>query len=121
MSSQHIDRDLVEVREVIVEHLEEEIRFARVVVEATSKELKLPVDEVRRPAAPRQRAPPPRAPHPRRARRARAARAARAAPALPRAALSDATPPSLSFSRAPTGHHRGHPRAGEEGPGRQEE
>ena len=46
MSSQHIDRDLVEVREVIVEHLEEEIRFARVVVEATSKELKLPVDEV---------------------------------------------------------------------------
>ena len=57
----HLDK-----REVIVEHLEEEIRVARVVVEATSKELKLPVDEVRRPirrsqaAAPWQHAPPPR-------------------------------------------------------------
>ena len=43
----HIDRDLIEVRELIVEHLEEEIRFARVIVEAASKELKLPIDEAR--------------------------------------------------------------------------
>ena len=61
----HIDRDLIVVRELIVEHLEEEIRFARVVVEAASKELKLPIDEARTPRAalpsgtapPRRRAP----------------------------------------------------------------
>ena len=43
----HIDRDQIEVRELIVGYLEDEIRFARLVVEAVAKEMKLPVDEVR--------------------------------------------------------------------------
>ena len=43
----HVDRDDIEVRELIVEHLEDELRFARSIADAVAKEMKLTVDEVR--------------------------------------------------------------------------
>ena len=43
----HVDRDEIEVRELIKDHLEDEIRFARFIVETVAKEMRLPMDEVR--------------------------------------------------------------------------
>jgi len=55
----HVDRDDIEVRELIVEHLEDELRFARSIADAVAKEMKLTVDEVSRRAPHRRPGPAP--------------------------------------------------------------